>query len=143
MHITATSLILDGSNGAVLPPINGFRQHLASPESVTLAGVSGLHVAALSVTPGAQKPGPVLVVCEVGEVVQPHLVRSILHAVMFVDELQIILKNFESFIHLSQSIVRFPMLRQPLLVYTLHLFITSPCHMFVILEDGHVNCITK
>lgn len=101
-------MILDRRNGTPLSPVNGFREPLTGTESVTVASVLGFHEPALSISPGTQVGGPVLFISEVGEPVQAHLIGPV-PGVMVVDEVEVILKNLEPLVLLSDAVVSFAM----------------------------------
>lgn len=108
--LTTSPLILNRSNGTFLPPINSIRQPVTGPGDVTLASGLRLREPAVRVDPCAQEHGLVLVVSEISEPVQAQLVGLIFaHVVVLVDEVQVILKNLEPSVLLSNPVVGFAM----------------------------------
>lgn len=66
---TTASLILDRSDGTSLSPINGIRQAIAGERSVAIALDFSQPLFGVDLSP--QVHGPVLLVAQIGEPVQP------------------------------------------------------------------------
>lgn len=108
-------MVFDRINSAQLSPVDRSRQSIHGVNSVPPAGVLGLHDPPLRVGPGAQKPGPVLLVGQIRKDVQTHLVGPVL-SVVFINKLQVVLEDLEPPLLLSDGVVHFLVLHQPVLV---------------------------
>lgn len=135
------ALILNLSNSAHGPPIDGVGQMIPDPISIPTRLGPGKPAGPVIVHP--QEPGSVLLVRQIREPVQTHLI-SPAHLVVLVNEPEIILKNLEPPVLLAQRIVRLAVFDQPRLVNGLHLGVgplwDNPHAVFlVVVDDGHVG----
>jgi len=120
-------LIFDGGNSTLLPPIHHGGQVLPNAKSVasTLPGRDLLL--------GAQEHGPILLVGEIREPVQPKAELFVPRPiVVLLNEPQIILKNLEPSLLLPNGVVGLGVLHQPRLV-------GFPQEGVVVVDDGHVE----
>lgn len=118
-------MIFDWGNGTFSPPIDGLRQPIAVVDGVPAAGALGLHDSASRVRPGPQIHGPILIVGQIGELVQSNLIRPIL-GIMFIDEVEIVLEDLKPLLPFFDSIVGLAVLRQPQVVDFSHLAVAPP-----------------
>nr|XP_029119898.1 uncharacterized protein LOC114914080 [Elaeis guineensis] len=121
-ELTAAALVLDGGDGALVPPVDGLWQLLADVVAVAVAPKAG--PTALAGGAGAEVDGAVLFVGYVGEAVEAEaegVVAGVGGGVVGVDETDVVLEDLEPPLFLLERVVRPPVLREPPLVEEPHL----------------------
>ena len=126
MIFTALALVLDGSDGALLPPVHELRQRFDAVVAVPLPGGGGGGAVARA---GAEVRGAELGVGEVGEAVDPEAVPARAGAgVVRVNEPEVVPERAEPPVVLAERVRRrLPVPRHPLVVHRPHLGLRS-CH---------------
>lgn len=119
--LTTLSLIFNIRNSTLLSPIDMIRQIIAERRRVPTALDGG--EPRLPRESATQKPGPILLIGEIGETVQSHLITP-RFPVMFINEPQIILENLKPPLLLAESVVSFSMVDQPRLVDSCNLLLS-------------------
>ena len=139
--LTTLALILNRSDGTLLPPIHGSRQLLALTKSIaiTLLGRRREQPLLGPAGFGAQIHGLILLIGEIGKLVQPQLVGLVPSPVMLMDEPHVVLEYLEPALFLPQGIVGLAMLHEPCLVEVHEVGLGHGLEFGVVVNDGHVE----
>lgn len=119
---TAAALILDGDDGALLPPVDGVGESVAGPKAIAIAPAPAPAPAAAGAD--AEESGAVLVVGEIGEAVEAEaegVEAGVGGGVVLVDVAEILLENLEPPLLLADAVVPLPVPAHPRPVQPPHL----------------------
>lgn len=135
--LTALALVLDGSDGALLPPVHELRQRLDAVVAVPLPGGGGGGGVARA---GAEVRGAELGVGEVGEAVHPEAVPARAGAgVVHVHEPEVVPERAEPAVVLAERVRRrLSVPRHPLVVHRPHLRL-RPHHAAHLVAAGRLG----
>ena len=133
-------LVLDGSNGTLVPPVDGVRQRLDAVVAVPLPD----HAVAPGGEPGAEVGGAELVVGQIGELVHAEGVPVVGGAgVVRVDEAEVVPEDAEAAVVLTERVVGPAVLGEPEVVHRPRLGLRPlqppRAVLLVVGDDGHVG----